>query len=382
MKVLFCPSDNNATSGAFLQMVDLIKELVRSYSITPLIVLPSKNGSGKDLLEAEGLPYVIVAQEDWVIPKEYPFSQKIKKLRKIFKKDIKAFFRLVKLIKKEQIDVVHLNTIWTFAGGLAALWCHKKLVWHIREALTLHLSSKIIFPFAFSLINRADTIVTISNAVAESYPKLDRQKISVIYDGIDEQKHINNKDIFGNDIIKLICIGEIYRQKGQEVLVDACSLLLKENIKNWHLDLVGDGAVNEIKKKITLLNLDPYISVLGPQKNVHQFLSQSDIGFTPSWYEGFGRTAAEIAMSGRLLICSDTGAFPEIYVHKKTALMHAVASAQSIAEAIKWAFSHPKESKRIAATGQKHVLKNFTIKENAKNIYTEYVKLFDERKNT
>ena len=49
-KILFTPSDNNATSGAFLSMVRLLKILMESYGYDVLVLLHN-DGTGEKLLK-------------------------------------------------------------------------------------------------------------------------------------------------------------------------------------------------------------------------------------------------------------------------------------------------------------------------------------------
>ncbi|MDD4557119.1 MAG: hypothetical protein PHE89_07360 [Alphaproteobacteria bacterium] len=53
INVLYTPSDNYAASGAFLQMVDMIKELKDKYYVNPLIVLPDNEGNRVLVVYAE-----------------------------------------------------------------------------------------------------------------------------------------------------------------------------------------------------------------------------------------------------------------------------------------------------------------------------------------
>lgn len=388
-KILFLPSDNNATSGAFLQMVDLIKCLKNMkcsvlgeyFAVEPFIVLPSKKGTGADLLKKEGLEFIVIPQEDWIISEDISFVKKVKKIIRIFKKDIIAFYLLVKYIKKNKIELVHLNTIWTFIGALAAFFLRKKVVWHIREAIKPAFSYKIIFSIGYKLINCANKIFFISNAVLNTYSKIDISKSVVIYDGIDENK-LEQRDrlIFSDKIVYMVCVGAIYKQKGQYNLIDACKLLLQNGIVNWHLTLIGDGEIKKIKEIISHFKMQSFVDVVGPKDNIHEYLSKADIGLCPSHFEGFGRSAAEVCAAGCLLICSEAGAFCEIYKHKETALFCKVDDPYSIFTVIKWALSHKKASKTIAELGRKNILQHFLIRENAKYILNEYSKLLKENR--
>ena len=67
MKILFVPSDNNFSSGAFRSMATLNKLLNEKFNIQTLIVLPNQTGDGVTLLDKYNLKYVFINSFNWII---------------------------------------------------------------------------------------------------------------------------------------------------------------------------------------------------------------------------------------------------------------------------------------------------------------------------
>ena len=220
IELLYIASDNNASSGAFLSMVKLCALLKHNYDVNPYIILPC-NGDGAQLLKDSGLEYEIIRSEDWIIPINCSFKFYLKKLKKSLK-NILAVFKIIQIIKKRKIDIIHINTIFSYVGALAALFCKKPFVWHIKEIIPNSSVFKFLFSYSLSinLINQSNGIIAVSNAVKYAYSKLQSNKICVVYEGIVPTNfNTTPRTILSNDNFKFICIGEIYKQKGHLCLM-------------------------------------------------------------------------------------------------------------------------------------------------------------------
>ena len=329
LKLLYLASDNNASSGAFLCMVELLKTLRDNYNVYPIVILPFA-GTGTNLLKKNNIKYKKINSEDWIVKNDIKCNEIIKK----WKNSLKNFYtiiRLIRYIKNNRINIVHNNTIWTYVGAIAAKFSKIPCVWHIRESIFYGMDSKIMIQSGYKLINSSDKIISISNAVLKSYPQIDKSKSVVIYDGVDQNRFYNEKhEIFISDKVKMICAGAIYEQKRQKDLVNACALLLDNGIYNWELKIVGLGAVEDLKEYIKERNLDKYIECTGEKDNVQDYMAESDISITPSLFEGFGRVTVEAMLSGCLVVASNSGGTPEIIKNIETGILYEVKNCEDL----------------------------------------------------
>lgn len=376
IKVLYCASDNYASSGAFLSMVKLCSLLQKKYNIKIHIILPSK-GDGTSLLKKNGLKYTIIRSEDWIIPNDIKFLKLIKKLKKQLK-NIIAFFKIYKIINEENIDIVHLNTVYTYTAAFAALAAKKPLIWHVKEIIPVSHKNKFLFPekICSAMINKANKIITVSNETCNGYKYLDKNKIINIYEGIEEEVfYMPHHEILNNDNISFICTGEIYKQKGQEDLIKALVLLKKSNITNWELRILGRGEDKKLAKLIQQFGLENQIKLIGYRPDVSNYLMSSDIAFIPSHQEAFGRVVVESMLAGCLVIASKVGGIPEIIKDRETGLLHNPSNINEIYSKIKWAIANRNQCIQIAKQGQKRAIEKFTANNNADLIHKIYKEL-------
>lgn len=369
IKLLYCASDNNSSSGAFLCMVSLLKELMM-FDIEPLVILPNR-GNGFHLLDEAGIRYKYIKSLDWCKP--------IEKKKKYLKHcvNIVALFKLIKIILKEKINLIHLNTTFTYIGAIAGLITQKPVIWHLREAIEQAFGFEIIFGrFGYNLINHSNKIIAISNAVLNSYPMIDKNKAIVINDGIEDKKFYKpEKEILNNNHVKLLCVGAIYTQKGQKDLLLACKELLKNGYTNWSLTVIGVGDYQMLFDLIEKEDLSHYVQILGYRSNIEDYMENSDITIVPSHFEGFGRVIVESMFSGNLVIVSNSGAIPEIIQNEQNGLLHNCADSYDIYKKIKWALENRESGKKIAKQGQECAINNYTAKINAEKIYDVYYEI-------
>ena len=240
-KIMFVPSDNNATSGAFLSMVKLCTILkLRGYDI---LVLLHCNGNGEELLKQHSIRYIKVYSFNWFIP------YKPKSIKRMIKKWLcyiwmpltyfinkLSILKIEQIIEKEKIDIIHINTSCTYVAAISAIHKQIPFVWHIREFLEEDQERTIWNKkLAKKLMNSSSAVITISNSLQKKYKSfLDNNNIYRVYNGIDSEKFsVINRKILQKEKISLLMVGSINKDKGQPQAIDACKELLEKNIRNF-----------------------------------------------------------------------------------------------------------------------------------------------------
>lgn len=381
-KIMFVATDANL-SGASLCLISLVKDF-RNKGYNTLVIIP-KNGDIEIELKKYDINYLVVKSYPWVVLKEKSFFKKQKIAIKFFVKyflNLFAIRKLKKIIKKEKINVVHINSLFSYVGAIAAKKCKIKLVWHIREILEYGHQAKFFNEkSSYSLINKSDFIITISEYVNNYYSKfLDNSKMHIVYDGLDVDKYYNpTKEIFKEPIIKFLLAGTIQKSKGQEEFIKALSLLKKSNYKNFKATLIGystSKSKTNLLKLIEELDLVNEVEYLGFKENVCDYWNETDIAFMCSTGEAFGRTTIEAKLSGCLIIGAAAGGTKELIFDKKDGLLYEVNSPEDLMEKIKFALDNIKLSRKIAKDGQTKAKKEFNSDLTTKKVIELYNKYF------
>lgn len=379
MKLLFIAT-YAGNSGASHSLIALIMEL-RKKNISPYVIIP-KDGPLEEQLINNDIPYRKIRMFNWVKEKNNKESLKDKlkwKLKSIINyiQEIRIYY----IIKKLNIDITHINAVTASWGALASYKQDIPVVWHIREFLEEDLYKEFRNKNrSIKYLNRATIIVTISKSVRNKYQKiLNNQIITKVYNGVDKNKFLNNKErTFDNQKLSITLVGRIVSTKGHEEVVDATKILIDKGYKNFKIRFIGDESNKEFKKKlidkINYLELEDYINFEGYRADIQNVWSETDIALVSSSAEAFGRVSVEAMMAGALVIGADTMGTKEI-LNNEYGLLYKQGNPKSLADSITFALQNKNEIKKIANKGRKYASNNFNSEMNADNIYKVYDKI-------
>lgn len=140
-----------------------------------------------------------------------------------------------------------------------------------------------------------------------------KNEIMIIHNAINVEKHFFSeamrlklrKELCLKDDFVIGNIGRFDYQKNHSFLLDVFSDLAKTQ-SNIKLILIGDGHLrNEIKEKISKLDLKEKVVLLGSIDNINEYLNVFDIFCLPSIFEGLGIVIVEALANGLKVLASD-----------------------------------------------------------------------------
>ena len=375
--ILFIPSDNSRTSGAFISMVNLIVQLRAKYKLNIHVIIPNK-GNGDELLKSEGIDYTLIPSNDWVIPLSHEKDESLlQEIENKKAKNNKAIQKIKNYIIENNIDLVHINTTYSYVGAIAAIETNTPFVWHLREFLEEDQSNTLWDrKKGNELINKSNKVIAISDSIYNKYSTIfDKDKLVKIYNGIDAKKFYKpDKNILSNDKIIFIFVGGFEYYKGQIEFANACAKLYDDGFKDFEIWFIGTGK-DEVKYQVQniLSSLDSnQVKYLGYKKNVEEYFMKSDISFTCAKSEAFGRTTVEAMLSGNLVIGADSAGTKELINDGVTGILYSQGDSNDLCLKIKDAIINIEKSKEIAKNGRAYMESNMTAEKNAENVYKLY----------
>lgn len=153
-------------------------------------------------------------------------------------------------------------------------------------------------------------------------------------------------------------IGRLMKDKGIEELVLAAERICTK-YKNVRFVAVGfcePDYQTELKK----LNADRYISMVGEQKNVHEWITQANAIVHPSYHEGMSNALLEAASSGRPILASDVPGCRETFDEGISGFGFKPRDVDSLCEVIEKFIAVPYEAKaEMGQKGRKKMEKEF-----------------------
>lgn len=235
--------------------------------------------------------------------------------------------QLPKIFSQEKLDLLHVphfNLPYFTQEKKIILTIHD-LLWHEKKGL--HMTTLPPWQYYFKyyayrllsnkVIHRADKIIvpsrTIEQTLLSFYPEA-KDKITVIYNGVNKFKHVTAQQQFGQLIPEnfLLYVGSLYPHKNINLVLHALQ-------KNPQLNLVivsaRDAFWLQTLQQIKKLTVSQQVTFLGPVTDGQlKFLYQQTTALIqPSLSEGFGLTGVEALECGTKVIASAIPIFQEIY---------------------------------------------------------------------
>ena len=370
--VLFMSSDNNYTSGAFLCMIDLCKGMMNA-GIKPLVILPGY-GNGEKLLQDNDIDYLFVQSRSGLVELNKERNEREQIINE------KAITEIERIINTYHIKLLHNNTNHTYIGPLVAQKMGIPYVWHVRE--NIHEQGFRFFDddYIYGIINGANRIITVSHYIGECYPKLDKDKVSCVYDGVEIEKYLCERKILTEKTIRILMPGIMVPLKGQLQLIKAAKYLNDLDV-DFDISLVGSGDadyIREIEDNVANGHIGDRVNIYDRVNNLEDWYKNADIVVVCSRSEAFGRVAVEAQLSGCVVIGADCGATPELITDNDTGYLFELNNIEMLKEKIVDIYHDRKKASDVAKNGQKKALGLYDKNLNCRSVLDIYRMILGE----
>lgn len=286
--------------------------------------------------------------------------------------NLKALRELCRIIRKEQISVVHChNPLGGVVGRLASLFQREKRPYVLYTAHGFHFYKgaplfhwMLFFPAEYLLARLTDCLITVNEedyrrACAMPLKKGGRaERIPSV--GIPEEKftdraelrtEVREKHGIPEGCFYILTAGELNRNKNQQVLLRAVALLRQEKVQ---LGICGEGPYREdLQVLAEKLGIVSNISFLGYRNDLPELLAAADAFAFPSLREGFAIAPLEALAAGLPLITSERRDSREYIRNGENGFLCVKNTPQEYAGAVRILIEQPELRKRMSENGRK-----------------------------
>jgi glycosyltransferase involved in cell wall biosynthesis len=295
--------------------------------------------------------------------------------------DIQAFFELVRIIRTERPDVLHVTS--SKAGGLGALAgriaCVPTIVF-TSHGLTFDETWRpmwqraLIWLFTWCTILISTHTIQISRDTYERAAIMPfvRRRVVLIHNGIDTPNFIVRNDARATLVPQAVAsayraqwigtIAEYHPNKNLHALIEAVAQLRDRGIKA-HLILIGEG--EERERLATLaekLNIEAQVHLTGYIQGAAHYLKALDIFTLPSKKEGLPYVLLEAGLAELPVVVSNITGNTEIVTDKKTGVV-IDATREQLADAFEALLRDPDRMQSYARALHTHVADSFSIEQ-------------------
>ncbi|MEA1937281.1 MAG: glycosyltransferase family 4 protein [Patescibacteria group bacterium] len=308
-----------------------------------------------------------------------------------------SFLNLVKLVKKEKIDIIHAH--WIIPQGFLAVFYKKlfskkkiKIICTVHGGDIFSLRGWLMTKIKKWVLNNVDEITVVSEEVKEEVEKIRKPsevpplekgargiftnyKIAPM--GVDE--NIFNPDKYDKNIKKkynitdpfLLFVGRLVEKKGVKYAISVMPAVLKK-YPDAKFIIVGEGpSENDLKQQVKKLNLKNNIIFAGgvPNHELPKYYATADIFLGPSVIEGFGLIFVEALLCKCCVITSDLKTISDIIKNEETGIQVDVKNTKLFADRIIELIEDEDKRKKLAEDGYEFVKEKFIWDVSAERYY-------------
>lgn len=236
------------------------------------------------------------------------------------------------------------------------------------------------------LMTQVDSVISTCSAAA-SYLKPPPE--TLIPHGIDADRYRPDASDSFSDLIHLSgaeyhigLFGRVRPQKGVDILVKASIPLLQAN-PNWEVVFIGQikttdqSFVDQLKTLAAKAGVEAQIRFLGEQpfNALPSLFNAMTIVTALSRNEGYGLTVLEAMSSGKPVVASRAGAWPDIIEHDHNGCLVDVDDIEATRSALERLIQNPNTRERLGNAARQHVLARYTIQSEAEALLSHYRRL-------
>ena len=374
--------------GSTISLYDLVKGLDRA-QYEPIILFLTNNKYRQDFNHL-GIKVLAMDFSKQLESKRHRKNFFIANIYHSWRADLPLALSVVRIIKKEKIDLVHQNLGFERAVMIATLLTRTPQICHFR-----HFIHKIPLTIK-ALLSSVNAALYTTKAIASQYRSLGLSvaKSSVVYEPIDIKKFseahntalIRQQFAIGDNESIVSNIGRITSWKGQHYFLEAMADIIAQ-YPNTKVLIVGEpGQSSKDKKYFDELQelaqktpLFGQVIFTGNRNDVAEIMAASDIVVhSASKPEPFGLVIAEAMAAGVPVIATRGGGTTEIIEDNVTGLLVPMESASGIKEAIEKLFASRELREAISAKAHSEVTRRFSAEQHVAKVQKMYQDVFAE----
>ena len=285
--------------------------------------------------------------------------------------------RLIEVIRREQVDIVHARSrapAWSALAATRRTRRHFVTTFHNAYGTQSWLKQRYN-----GVMARGERVIAISRFVAEhaaSVYGVPPERLRVIERGVDFTR-FDPERVSAERVIQLarewrlpdglpvvMLPGRLTRWKGHLVLIDAIARLNRQGLRCVFVGAGNERYRRQLVGAIARRGLDELFQIAEDCRDMPAAYKLADVVVSASTRpEGFGRVIAEGQAMGRPVIATDHGGAREILRDDETGWLVPPGDAEALALAIARALDLP-QSKRLtlAERAMAHMRAHFTTK--------------------
>ena len=289
---------------------------------------------------------------------------KVECLHKRHVLDIRAFFKLYSIVKKNKIQIIHAHSssvIW--ATLLKLIRPNVKVIWHDHYGFSENLKDNdrpLIRYISFLFFG----IIAVNEKLYQwslKNCKVKKDKITLLKNFPHTTHAIKKTD---NSIIKIVVLANLRPQKDHITFIQALAMI-KETIAEKKVKIIFAGlfwedeyykSIEELLKQYDLVD---NVEFLGSVNDVMSLLLTCDIGVLSSKSEGLPVGLLEYGVAGLPVIVTNVGQCAEVVNYGQSGIVVPPSAPQEMAKALLDLINNPQKRVELGVALKERIEKEY-----------------------
>lgn len=243
-----------------------------------------------------------------------------------------------------------------------------KLVYHFHNKGVSTRQDKWIDNLLYRYVFKNNDVILLSKHLYPDIQKyVPKERVYYCPNGIpdlegDKLVSLKNED---KRTVEILFLSNLIESKGVFVLLEACAILLKNQV-SFHCTFVGGiGDVNEdqFNEKAQKLHLDKSVVYLGKKYGIEKKseFEKADIFVFPTYFETFGIVNLEAMQYSLPIVSTFEGGIPDVVEDGVTGFLVTQENPKALADKLEILINDPELRSQMGAAGRKKYEKEFTL---------------------
>jgi len=315
--------------------------------------------------------------------------------------DIRALVALVRILRREQFDVVHTHSSKAgIVGRIAARIAGVPVVVHTLHSLVFHEYQAAWKNLVYIWLKRlcapiTDLLISVNDRTTRGAldARIGRpEQYLTIYSGFELDRFLAIRDRLSPHAAKerlgipadAPVVGKIARLfplKGHEQFLGAAAEIARLNPSAWFL-IVGDGPIRpQVEQQVAALGLRDrtvFTGRVAPDR-VAECIQAMDVVVHTSLREGLARVLPQAGAVGKPIVTFDLDGAPEVVKDGISGYLVPPLDTASLARRVTELLNDPDLSGRMGESGRAFVERNFSVERMVQRINEQYERLLGAR---
>ena len=315
-----------------------------------------------------------------------------------FKKDLKAFFKLYAMIKRERPDIVHTHTAKAGTlGRLAATLAGVPVKvhtfhGHIFDGYFSPVKAKIFLFIEKVLAVFTDRVIAVSSLMKDDIVKrlkiTNEKKCVVIPLGLELEKFSDCEKLKGNfrrklgigeDVLLVGIVGRLVPIKNHIMFIKAAKKLIDKTAhRKVKFLIVGDGELKEgLERAVNEMGLKDFVIFTGWIEDLPGVYADLDIVALTSFNEGTPLSLIEAMASAKPVVTTAVGGVKDMIKGGENGLMIGTNDAEDFSDKLSMLIENDGLRRELGVNGRRSVAEKYSknrLVSDTKKLYEECIR--------